>query len=176
VVTLLVSPWCCRSREIRRTWTCRSWYWRQGLGWKKFRTWEGEDTISSGLEGAWSATPTKWSNNTLRIFSDLNGSWPRVLVHISGNLRMGQVLVQYQMLNPSKSHAPFMLDLALRVDLSMNQFRDTLKIWCISRCICSCWFKLMHRDMGPIVRYLGKDVPKEELIWQDPIAVTQNNR
>jgi catalase-peroxidase len=94
-----------------------------------FRTGKGEDTISSGLEGAWSATPTKWSNN---YFENLFGfEWELTKspgVHISGNLRMGQVLVQYQMLTIHPRVMPFMLtsDLALRVDPIYEPISDTL--------------------------------------------------
>jgi catalase-peroxidase len=89
---------------------------------------KGEDTISSGLEGAWSATPTKWSNN---YFENLFGfEWE--LTKSPGahqwQPKNGAGAGTVPDANPSKSHAPFMLDLALRVDLSMNQFRDTLKI------------------------------------------------
>ena len=152
----------------------------QGLGWKNsFRTGKGEDTISSGLEGAWSATPTKWSNN---YFENLFGfEWE--LTKSPGGAHQwrpkngagaGTVPDAH---NPSKSHAPFMLtsDLALRVDpiyepISRYYYENPDVL---ADMFARAWFKLMHRDMGPIVRYLGKDVPKEELIWQDPIpAVT----
>jgi catalase-peroxidase len=152
----------------------------QGLGWKNsFRTGKGEDTISSGLEGAWSATPTKWSNN---YFENLFGfEWE--LTKSPGGAHQwrpkngagaGTVPDAH---NPSKSHAPFMLtsDLALRVDPIYEPisryFYENPDV--LADMFARAWFKLMHRDMGPIVRYLGKDVPKEELIWQDPIpAVT----
>ena len=148
----------------------------QGLGWKNsFRTGKGEDTISSGLEGAWSATPTKWSNN---YFENLFGfEWE--LTKSPGGAHQwrpkngagaGTVPDAH---NPSKSHAPFMLtsDLALRVDpiyepISRYYYENPDVL---ADMFARAWFKLMHRDMGPIVRYLGKDVPKEELIWQDPI-------
>jgi catalase-peroxidase len=152
----------------------------QGRGWKNsFRTGKGEDTISSGLEGAWSATPTKWSNN---YFENLFGfEWE--LTKSPGGAHQwrpkngagaGTVPDAH---NPSKSHAPFMLtsDLALRVDpiyepISRYYYENPDVL---ADMFARAWFKLMHRDMGPIVRYLGKDVPKEELIWQDPIpAVT----
>lgn len=154
----------------------------QGLGWKNtFGTGNGEDTITSGLEGAWTTTPTKWSNN---YFENLFGfewelskspagahQWkPR------GGAGSGTVPDAH---NPSKSHAPTMLtaDLALRVDpiyepisryfhQNPDKFADAFS---------RAWFKLTHRDMGPIARYLGPEVPAEQLIWQDPIpAVTHD--
>jgi catalase-peroxidase len=152
----------------------------QGLGWKNsFRTGKGEDTISSGLEGAWSATPTKWSNN---YFENLFGfEWE--LTKSPGGAHQWQPKngagagTVPDAHNPSKSHAPFMLtsDLALRVDPIYEPisryFYENPDV--LADVFARAWFKLMHRDMGPIVRYLGKDVPKEELIWQDPIpAVT----
>jgi catalase-peroxidase len=153
---------------------------QQGIGWKNtFGSGNGEDTITSGLEGAWTTTPTKWSNNYFEnLFKfewELSKSpagahqWkPR------GGAGAGSVPDAH---NPSKSHAPTMLtaDLALRVDpiyepisrhfhQNPDEFADAFA---------RAWFKLTHRDMGPIARYLGPEVPKEELIWQDPVpAVT----
>jgi catalase-peroxidase len=152
----------------------------QGLGWKNsFRTGKGEDTISSGLEGAWSTTPTKWSNS---YFENLFGfEWE--LTKSPGGAQQWQPKAGAgsgtvpDAHNPSKSHAPMMLtsDLALRMDpvyepISRHFLANPDHL---ADVFARAWFKLMHRDMGPIVRYLGKDVPKEELIWQDPIpAVT----
>lgn len=152
----------------------------QGCGWKNtFGSGNGEDTISSGLEGAWTTTPSKWSHN---YFENLfKFEWE--LSKSPGGAHQwkpkngagaGTVPDAH---NPSKSHAPTMLtaDLALRVDpiyepISRHfqenpaEFEDAFA---------RAWFKLTHRDMGPIARYLGPEVPKEELIWQDPIpAVT----
>ena len=152
----------------------------QGLGWKNtFGTGNGEDTITSGLEGAWTTTPTKWSNN---YFENMFGFDWELTKSPAGAQQWkpkdgagaGTVPDAH---NPSKSHAPTMLtaDLALKVDPvyekisrffyeNPNEFADAFA---------RAWFKLTHRDMGPIARYLGKEVPKEELIWQDPIpAVT----
>lgn len=148
----------------------------QGLGWRNaFGTGNAGDTITSGLEGAWTTTPTKWDNN---YFETLFGyEWE--LTKGSGGAH------QWKPLNdagagtipdahdPAKSHSPFMLtsDIALRVDPvyekisrrffeNPNEFADAFS---------RAWFKLTHRDMGPRARYLGKEVPAEELIWQDPI-------
>ncbi len=147
-----------------------------GLGWKNsFGTGHGVNTITSGLEGAWTTTPTKWSNN---FFENLFGfEWE--LTKSPGGANQwkpksdagaGTVPDAH---DPSKSHAPFMLttDLALRVDPAYEkisrrfyenpgEFADAFS---------RAWYKLTHRDMGPIARYLGPDVPGEVLIWQDPI-------
>ncbi|MFV5697856.1 catalase/peroxidase HPI [Flavobacterium sp. ZT3R17] len=152
----------------------------QGLGWKNtFGSGNGEDTITSGLEGAWTTTPTKWSNN---YFENLFGfEWelsksPAGAHQWKPKAGAGAGTVP-DAHNPSKSHAPTMLtaDLALRADPiyepisryfheNPDKFADAFG---------RAWFKLTHRDMGPIARYLGPEVPTEELIWQDPVpAVT----
>lgn len=152
----------------------------QGLGWKNtFGTGKGEHTITSGLEGAWTTTPTKWSNN---YFENLFGfEWelsksPAGAHQWKPKDGAGTDSVP-DAHNPSKRHAPTMLtaDLALRVDpiyepisryfhANPDAFADAFA---------RAWFKLTHRDMGPKARYLGPEVPAEELIWQDPIpAVT----
>jgi catalase-peroxidase len=152
----------------------------QGLGWKNtFGTGNAGDTITSGLEGAWTTTPTKWSNN---FFWNLFGyEWeltksPAGAQQWKPKHGMGANTVP-DAHDPSKRHAPTMLttDLALRVDPiyekisrrfldNPDQFADAFA---------RAWFKLTHRDMGPLSRYLGPEVPKEVLIWQDPIpAVT----
>ncbi len=152
----------------------------QGLGWKNtFNSGNGVNTITSGLEGAWTTTPTKWSNN---FFWNLFGyEWeltksPAGAHQWKPKHNMGADTVP-DAHDPSKRHAPTMLttDLALRFDPAYekisrrfldnpDQFADAFA---------RAWFKLTHRDMGPRARYLGPEVPKEELIWQDPIpAVT----
>ena len=152
----------------------------QSQGWKNsFGTGNAGDTITSGLEGAWTTSPTRWSNN---FFENLFGyEWELTKSPAGaqqwkpkGNAGAGLVPDAH---DASKSHAPFMLttDLALRVDPAYEkisrrfyenpgQFADAFA---------RAWFKLTHRDMGPLTRYLGSEVPKEILIWQDPIpAVT----
>jgi catalase-peroxidase len=152
----------------------------QGLGWKNtFGTGAGADTITSGLEGAWTTTPTKWSNN---FFENLFGfEWELTKSPAGaqqwkpkGGAGAGTVPDAH---DKSKKHAPVMLttDLALKVDpiyqkISRNFFENPDKF---ADAFARAWYKLTHRDMGPIARYLGPEVPKEELIWQDPIpAVT----
>jgi catalase-peroxidase len=152
----------------------------QGLGWKNtFGSGHGEHTISSGLEGAWTTTPNKWSNN---YFENLFGfEWELAKSPAGahqwkpkGGAGAGTVPDAH---NPNKSHAPTMLtaDLALRVDPIYEPIsrRFHKNPDAFADAFARAWFKLTHRDMGPIARYLGPEVPKEELIWQDPIpAVT----
>jgi catalase-peroxidase len=148
----------------------------QGLGWaSKFGTGKGGDAITSGIEVIWSTTPTKWSNN---FFSNLFGyEWeltksPAGAYQWKTKNGAGAGLVP-DAHDASKSHAPSMLttDLSLRLDPAYekisrrfhqhpDQFADAFA---------RAWFKLTHRDMGPIARYLGPLVPKEELVWQDPV-------
>lgn len=152
----------------------------QGLGWKNtFGTGAGVHTITSGLEGAWTTTPTQWSNN---YFENLFGfEWELTKSPAGahqwkpkGDAGAGSVPDAH---DKSLRHAPMMLttDIALRVDplyekISRNFLENPDKF---ADAFARAWFKLTHRDMGPIARYLGPEVPQEELIWQDPIpAVT----
>ena len=153
----------------------------QGLGWKSsFGTGKGDDTISSGLEVTWTTTPTKWSND---FFENLFGyEWELTKSPAGayqwkpkGGAGAGTVPDAH---DPSKRRAPSMLttDLSLRFDpvyekISRrfmehpDQFADAFA---------RAWFKLTHRDMGPRARYLGPEVPAEELIWQDPIPAVNH--
>jgi len=148
----------------------------QGTGWKNtFGTGKGGDTITSGLEGTWTTTPTKWSNN---YFENLFGyEWELTKSPAGaqqwkpkGNAGAGTVPDAH---DPSKSHAPTMLttDLAMRIDpayekISRRFFENPDQF---ADAFARAWFKLTHRDMGPLARYIGAEVPKEVLIWQDPI-------
>ncbi len=147
-----------------------------GMGWRnKFGSGHGEHTISSGLEGAWSATPTKWSNN---YFENLFGFDWELTKSPAGAFQwtpknMGGAGTVPDAHNPNIKHAPYMLtsDLALREDpayakISQRFFENPDEF---ADAFARAWFKLTHRDMGPRVRYLGKEVPDEVLIWQDPI-------
>lgn len=154
----------------------------QGLGWKNsFGTGKGDDAITSGLEVTWTPTPTRWNNknffrNLFRYEWELTKSpagayqWQP-----KGGAGAGTIPDAH---NPSKRHAPGMLttDLSLRVDPAYeeisrrfyenpDQFADAFA---------RAWFKLTHRDMGPRTRYLGPEVPAEELIWQDPIPAVNH--
>ncbi|HEY0666156.1 MAG TPA: catalase/peroxidase HPI [Gallionella sp.] len=153
----------------------------QGLGWhSRFGTGKGGDTISSGLEVTWSNTPTQWSNSFL---SNLFGyEWELTKSPAGaqqwtpkGGAGAGTVPDAH---DPARHHAPSMLttDLSLRFDPAYEkiarrfhehpaQLADTFA---------RAWFKLTHRDMGPRVRYLGPEVPAEELIWQDPIPAVDH--
>ncbi|MGB9431802.1 MAG: catalase/peroxidase HPI, partial [Candidatus Acidiferrum sp.] len=153
----------------------------QGLGWKsKFRSGKGGDAITSGLEVIWTETPTKWSNN---FFANLFGYEWELTKSPAGahqwtpknGAGAGKMPDAH---DPSKRHEPSMLttDLSLRFDPAYekisrrfyehpDQFADAFA---------RAWFKLTHRDMGPIVRYLGPLVPKETLSWQDPIPVVNH--
>jgi catalase-peroxidase len=149
---------------------------QQGLGWSsKHATGIAGDAITSGLEVTWTTTPTKWSNN---FFQNLFGyEWELTKSPAGANQwtpkNGGGAGTVPDAHNPSKHHSPSMLttDLALRIDPAYekisrrfyehpDQFADAFA---------RAWFKLTHRDMGPIVLYQGPLVPKEELIWQDPI-------
>ncbi len=153
----------------------------QGLGWKSsFGTGKGGDTITSGLEVIWTNTPTKWSNNFFRILFGYEWELTKSPAGAhqwkpKGGAGAGTVPDAH---DPSKRHAPSMLttDLALRFDPvyekisrrfmeNPDQFADAFA---------RAWFKLTHRDMGPRARYLGPEVPAEELIWQDPIPAVNH--
>ncbi|HEY5465254.1 MAG TPA: catalase/peroxidase HPI [Hanamia sp.] len=154
----------------------------QGLGWKNtFGSGNGNNTITSGLEGAWTQTPTKWTNNFFKnLFEyewELTKS-PAGAYQWKPKDGAGAGTVPDSQ-DPSKSHAPFMLttDLALREDpdyykVSKHFYENPDEF---ADAFARAWYKLTHRDMGPIARYLGPEVPKEELIWQDPIpAITHD--
>ncbi len=153
----------------------------QGLGWNStFGSGKGGDTISSGLEVTWSTTPTKWSNN---FFVNLFGyEWELTKSPAGahqwkprGDAGAGTVPDAH---DPSKSHQPMMLttDLSLRFDpiyeKISRRFLDHPDEF--AEAFSRAWFKLTHRDMGPISRYLGPLVPKEELLWQDPVPAVDH--
>jgi catalase-peroxidase len=149
---------------------------QQGLGWKcKFGTGKGGDTIGSGLEVTWTTTPTKWSNNFFSNLFDYDWELTKSPAGAhqwkpKGDAGAGTVPDAH---DPSKRHAPSMLttDLALRFDpayekISRRFYEHPDQL---ADAFARAWFKLTHRDMGPIVRYLGPLVPKETLLWQDPV-------
>ncbi|MFH6603307.1 catalase/peroxidase HPI [Maribacter algicola] len=152
-----------------------------GMGWKNnFGTGNGSDTITSGLEGAWTSTPTQWSN---RFFENLFGyEWELTKspagAHQWRPKNGGGADTIPDAHNPEKKHAPFMLttDLSLRMDpayekISRHFYENPDEF---AEAYSRAWFKLTHRDMGPIARYLGPEVPQEELIWQDPIPAVEH--
>jgi catalase-peroxidase len=151
----------------------------QGLGWQNsYGSGKGADTITSGLEVTWTKTPTKWSNN---FFENLFGfEWE--LSKSPGGAHQwvakdsGDVIPDAH--DPAKKHRPTMLttDLSLRFDPVYEKIsRHFLENpGDFADAFARAWFKLTHRDMGPRARYLGKEVPQEELIWQDPIAAADH--
>ncbi|BDY11915.1 catalase/peroxidase HPI [Hydrogenimonas cancrithermarum] len=148
----------------------------QGLGWKnRYGSGKGADTITSGLEGAWTPTPTRWDNSFFELLFkyDWNlvkspaGAWQWEAVNPDGEDLVEDAHI------PGKKHKTVMLttDLALRMDPAYGpisrRFRDDPKAF--ADAFARAWFKLLHRDMGPRSRYLGPEVPREDLIWQDPV-------
>jgi len=148
----------------------------QGLGWKsKFGSGKGGDTISSGIEGAWKPNPTRWDMGYLKVLFKYD--WELVKSPAGAYQWMAKDVDKEDMIvdahDPSKKHRPMMTtaDLSLKFDEIYNpiarrylehpeEFADAFA---------RAWFKLTHRDMGPRSRYLGPEVPEEELIWQDPV-------
>ncbi|MEO5625014.1 MAG: catalase/peroxidase HPI [Dokdonella sp.] len=154
---------------------------QQGLGWNSsFGTGKGGDTITSGLEVTWTTTPTQWSNN---YFENLFGYEWELSKSPAGahqwkpkqGAGVGTVPDAH---DPNKRHAPSMLtsDLALRLDPSYEKIsrRFLEHPDQLADAFARAWFKLTHRDMGPLARYLGPDVPAEEQIWQDPIPAVDH--
>jgi catalase-peroxidase len=148
----------------------------QGLGWKSsFRSGIGDDTIGSGIEGAWKPNPTKWDMGYLKVL--FKYEWELVKSPAGAHQWLAKDVDEEDMVvdahDPSKKHRPMMTtaDLSLRFDAiyepiarryqqNPEEFADAFA---------RAWFKLTHRDMGPRSRYLGPEVPAEDLIWQDPV-------
>ncbi len=150
-----------------------------GLGWKNtFGTGNGGDTISSGLEGAWTATPITWDMTYFKTLFKYEWEQTKSPAGATQWIPVGGAASTTvpDAHDPSKSHAPVMLtsDLALRVDPAYEKIsRDFLaNPDKFADAFARAWYKLTHRDMGPIARYLGSDVPSEALIWQDPIPTS----
>jgi catalase-peroxidase len=153
----------------------------QGLGWKcSLRTGKGCDTISSGIEGAWKPNPTKWDMGYLKVLFKYD--WELTKSPAGAHQWLAKDVAEEDMVvdahDPSKKHRPMMTtaDLSLRFDpiyepigrrylQNPEEFADAFA---------RAWFKLTHRDMGPRSRYLGPEVPSEELIWQDPIPAVNH--
>ncbi|MGV1098040.1 catalase/peroxidase HPI [Thiovibrio sp. JS02] len=153
----------------------------QGLGWKStFGSGKGGDTISSGIEGAWKPNPTTWDMGYLKVL--LKYDYELVKSPAGANQWLAKNVAEEDMIvdahDPSKKHRPMMTtaDLSLKFDPiyapiarryleNPDQFADAFA---------RAWFKLTHRDMGPRSRYLGPEVPAEELIWQDPVPAVDH--
>jgi len=152
----------------------------QGLGWKSsFGSGKGGDTISSGIEGAWTPNPIKWDMGYLNVL--FNYEWELVKSPAGANQWLAKDVDDEDMVvdahDPSKKHRPMMTtaDLSFLFDPIYEpisrRYHDNPEEF--ADAFARAWFKLTHRDMGPRSRYLGADVPEEELLWQDPVpAVT----
>jgi catalase-peroxidase len=151
----------------------------QGLGWKSsFGTGKGGDAITSGLEVTWTTTPTKWSNN---FFENLFGyEWELTKSPAGAQqwVAKGAPAIIPDAHDPSKKRKPTMLttDLSLRFDPAYEKIsrRFLADPGQFADAFARAWFKLTHRDMGPRARYLGPEVPREQLIWQDPIPAVNH--
>ena len=153
----------------------------QGLGWKSsFKSGKGGDAIGSGIEGAWKPNPTKWDMGYLKVL--FKYEWELVKSPAGAHQWLAKDVEDEDMVvdahDPAKKHRPMMTtaDLSLRLDPAYepiarrylenpDQFKDAFA---------RAWFKLTHRDMGPRCRYLGPEVPAEELIWQDPVPTVDH--
>ena len=154
----------------------------QGLGWSNsFGSGNADDTITSGLEGAWTTEPAKWDNN---FFDNLFGYDWELTESPAGAKQWtpkdaGGADTVPDAHDPSKKHAPMMLttDLSLRFDPIYEpisrRFHENPDEF--AEAFAKAWYKLTHRDMGPISRYLGKEVPAEPLIWQDPVPAATHD-
>jgi len=154
----------------------------QGLGWKSsFRGGKGGDTITSGLEGAWKPNPTKWDSGYLKIL--FKYEWELVKSPAGAHQWLAKDVAETDMIvdahDPSKKHRPMMTtaDLSLRFDpiygpIARRYLQNPKEF---ADAFARAWFKLTHRDMGPRSRYLGPEVPREELIWQDPVPAVDHD-
>ncbi len=154
----------------------------QGLGWKSsFGTGKGGDTISSGIEGAWKPNPTQWDMGYFKVL--FKYEWELVKSPAGANQWLAKDVDEEDMVvdahDPSKKHRPMMTtaDLSLRFDPVYEpiarRFHDNPEEF--ADAFARAWFKLTHRDMGPRARYLGPEVPAEELIWQDPVPAVDHD-
>ena len=153
----------------------------QGLGWKSsFGSGKGGDTISSGIEGAWKPNPTQWDMGYLNVL--FKYEWELVKSPAGANQWLAKDVAEEDMIvdahDPSKKHRPMMTtaDLSLRFDpiyapIARRYLKNPKKF---ADAFARAWFKLTHRDMGPRSRYLGPEVPSEELIWQDPMPAVDH--
>jgi catalase-peroxidase len=153
----------------------------QGLGWKSsFGSGKGGDTISSGIEGAWKPNPIKWDMGYLKVL--FKYEWELVKSPAGANQWLAKDVDEEDMIvdahDPSKKHRPMMTtaDLSLRFDPIYEpisrRYLDNPEEF--ADAFARAWFKLTHRDMGPLARYLGPEVPAEELIWQDPVPAVDS--
>lgn len=153
----------------------------QSMGWKNnYKSGKGEHTITSGLEGAWTDTPTKWSHSYFKNLFEYDWELTKspAGAHQWKPKNDGGAGTIPDAHNPEKKHAPFMLttDIALKEDpayekVSRHFYENPEEF---AEAYSKAWYKLMHRDMGPIERYLGPDVPKKQFNWQDPVPAVDH--
>ena len=144
------------------------------LGWKNsFGSGKGSDTITSGLEVTWTTTPTKWNNDYFENLFEYNWKLTKSPAGANQWVATNAEFDIPDAFDPKKKHLPTMLttDLSLRFDPKYEKisqkYHNNSELF--ADAFARAWFKLTHRDMGPISRYLGPEIPKEEFIWQDPI-------
>lgn len=154
---------------------------QQGFGWKnKCGTGKGADTVTSGLEGAWTITPTAWSMNYLQNL--LNMEWVKTKSPAGATQWIPKNAEEVKFVpdahDPDKRHAPIMFttDIALKKDPKYLEISERFLANPeeFDLAFAKAWFKLTHRDMGPRARYLGPEVPEEKLIWQDPLPEVEH--
>jgi catalase-peroxidase len=154
---------------------------QQGLGWQSsFGTGKGKDTISSGIEGAWKPNPTRWDMGYLKVLFKYD--WELVKSPAGANQWLAKDVEEEDMVvdahDPGKKHRPMMTtaDLSLKFDPIYEKisrhYLENPEVF--ADAFARAWFKLTHRDMGPRSRYLGPEVPAEELIWQDPVPAVDH--
>lgn len=154
----------------------------QGLGWMNHtKRGIGKDTVTSGLEGAWTTHPTKWDNGYFYLL--LNYDW-ELKKSPAGATQWEPINIKEEdkvadVENPSLKHNPIMTDADMAMKMDPEYRKISEKFYkdfnYFSETFARAWFKLTHRDMGPKVRYIGPDVPKEDLIWQDPVPAGNKN-
>jgi len=154
---------------------------QQGLGWKSsFGSGKGGDAIGSGIEGAWKPNPTKWDMGYLKVL--FKYEWELLKSPAGAYIWLAKDVDEEDMVvdahDPSKKHRPMMTtaDLSLKFDrayapIARRYLADPAEF---ADAFARAWFKLTHRDMGPRARYLGPEVPEEELVWQDPIPAVDH--
>ncbi|WP_067856640.1 catalase/peroxidase HPI [Nocardia shimofusensis] len=152
---------------------------QMGLGWKSsFGTGKGPDTISSGLEVTWTSKPTQWSNDFFEILFGYEWELTKSPAGAHQWVAKDAEPIIPNAFDPSKKQLPTMLttDLSLRFDpefeVISRRFKDNPDEF--ADAFARAWFKLTHRDMGPVARYLGPEVPSEQLLWQDPVPAVEH--
>ncbi len=153
----------------------------QGMGWlNRFGTGRGADTITSGIEGAWTETPTKWDNNYLKNLLDFDWALTK---SPAGAWQWQPTNPEAQQLvpdahDPAKRHPPIMTtaDMGLKMDPIYRPIAERFRANPdqLAKAFAEAWYKLTHRDMGPLTRYLGPEVPAEPRIWQDPVPAVDH--